>query len=70
MIKNSVASLTFLGQICNFWIFSIFKKGINGRCVFHLFYQFNFCVNLENLKLILSDIQTLADICIMFLDTG
>ena len=31
--------------------------------------QFNFYVDLADLKMVLSDFETLADICILFLDT-
>jgi len=41
------------------------------KVVFLAFFdQFNFYVDLADLKMVLSDFETLADIYILFLDTG
>ena len=50
---SSVASLAFWSQICNLWLFYFWKIG--------LFDQLGFYVDLEDLKMILSDFWALAD---------
>jgi len=76
MIHNSVASLFFWGQICSFWPFlnsfgfcNFWKKAKWKLAFLDFIDQFNFYVDLADLKMVLSDFETLADICILFLDT-